>query len=91
MTSATAYDLKVEMRDSTGQYKRVNYTTFSVGPGGSYALSIDGFLAEEFNFVRDALAPGNGRGFSTTDLDMDGDASSSCALDWGQTAGWSVT
>ena len=88
MTNNEEFILQVEMWDSEGLYKQATYANFSVGPAPSYVLDIGGFHSDDKAFVRDALKSGDAFGFSSDGYDVDGDTTTSCAADWGNTAGW---
>ena len=43
----TVFELRIDMEDSQGAYRRVEYSSFSVGPAPDYQASKQGLIATE--------------------------------------------
>lgn len=67
MTMERSYDLRVEMVDSDGFYRRADYGTFKVGPGPDYLIEVGNFSSDDNWFVRDAFEKSASWGFAAGD------------------------
>ncbi|XP_078621160.1 microfibril-associated glycoprotein 4-like [Branchiostoma floridae x Branchiostoma japonicum] len=88
LTHQNAYELYIELEDWVGNVKYARYSTFSVGPGGDYILSVGGFsgTAGDGFQLSDSTYNNNGAKFSTRNHDQDTYSSGSRAEFYGP--GW---
>ncbi|XP_078700731.1 microfibril-associated glycoprotein 4-like [Branchiostoma floridae x Branchiostoma belcheri] len=88
ITAQNAYELYIELEDWSGNVKFARYSSFSVGPGGDYTLSVGGYsgTAGDGFGISDFLSTNNGEKFSTRWFDRDTHSSDSLAELYG--GGW---
>ncbi|XP_066270924.1 microfibril-associated glycoprotein 4-like [Branchiostoma lanceolatum] len=91
LTTQNAYELYIELEDWDGNVKFAKYSTFSVGPGYDYTLSIGGYSGTAGDgFLTDLPISHslnlNGGKFSTRNCDQDSTSSFSYAEYYG--GGW---
>ncbi|XP_078621159.1 microfibril-associated glycoprotein 4-like [Branchiostoma floridae x Branchiostoma japonicum] len=73
ITAQNAYELYIELEDWGGNVKYARYSTFSVGPGGYYILSVGGYsgTAGDGFYLSSSSQGNNGAKFSTRWHDKD--------------------
>ncbi|XP_078700729.1 microfibril-associated glycoprotein 4-like [Branchiostoma floridae x Branchiostoma belcheri] len=73
ITAQNAYELYIELEDWSGNVKFARYSSFSVGPGGDYILSVGGYsgTAGDGFGLSDSSLSNNGMKFSTRWYDQD--------------------
>ena len=79
--------LKVEVLDQDDMYHRADYETFKILDDQSYTLEIGGHSTRPDYKLLDGLTRHSGAGFTTKDVDNDGDPSRNCATAMGG-PGW---
>ncbi|XP_063060594.1 microfibril-associated glycoprotein 4-like [Engraulis encrasicolus] len=77
LTRKKNYELRVDMEDFEGNRVFAKYSTFAVGPGDQYKLTISGFTN---GGAGDSLSGHNDMKFSTFDKDQDPSSSNCAAL-----------
>ncbi|XP_078621952.1 microfibril-associated glycoprotein 4-like [Branchiostoma floridae x Branchiostoma japonicum] len=88
ITDQNAYELYIELEDWVGNVKYARYSTFSVGPGGDYILSVgeySGTAGDGFRLLSSTNG-NNGAKFSARWLDRDTYSSASMTEYYG--GGW---
>ena len=70
-------------------YREATYSSFSIGEGPDYRLSVSGFQGQRgLNQLEvDALLASDGAAFSAKDMDADDNVGRDCAVDL-KSAGW---
>ncbi|XP_035660851.1 angiopoietin-1-like [Branchiostoma floridae] len=88
LTHQNVYELYIELEDWAGNVKHARYSTFSIGPGGDYILSVGGYsgTAGDGFQLSDSSSGNNGAKFSTRGHDKDNHSSHSMAEVYG--GGW---
>ncbi|XP_019638208.1 PREDICTED: fibrinogen-like protein 1 [Branchiostoma belcheri] len=77
ITAQNAYELYIELEDWSGNVKFARYSSFSVGPGDDYALSVGGYSGTAGDgFYLTGSYTNNGMKFSTRWYDRDTDSGS---------------
>ncbi|XP_078700730.1 microfibril-associated glycoprotein 4-like [Branchiostoma floridae x Branchiostoma belcheri] len=73
ITAQNAYELYIELEDWSGNVKFARYSSFSVGPGSDYTLSVGGYsgTAGDGFYLSDSSYTNNGMKFSTRSYDQD--------------------
>ncbi|XP_078700732.1 microfibril-associated glycoprotein 4-like [Branchiostoma floridae x Branchiostoma belcheri] len=73
ITAQNAYELYIELEDWSGNVKFARYSSFSVGPGGDYTLSVGGYsgTAGDGFSLSSSSYTNNGKKFSTRWYDQD--------------------
>ncbi|KAI8496200.1 hypothetical protein Bbelb_260410 [Branchiostoma belcheri] len=74
ITAQNAYELYIELEDWSGNVKYARYSSFSVGPGGDYILSVGGYsgtAGNGFGLSDSSAFDNNGAKFSTRWHDRD--------------------
>ncbi|KAI8496180.1 hypothetical protein Bbelb_260210 [Branchiostoma belcheri] len=88
ITAQNAYELYIELEDWSGNVKHARYSSFSVGPGSYYTLSVGGYsgTAGDGFSLSHSTHTNNGMQFSARWLDRDTYSSGSLAERYG--GGW---
>jgi len=86
LTIGGSYGLRVKMKDWNNKEYTAVYSSFKVGPGDGYVLSISGFDSKS-STLRDSMAMHNGMMFSAKDKDQDAHTRASCSNAYSN-AGW---
>jgi len=83
LTTTHEYELRIELENYSGAKLYAEYSTFSIGPGLGYQLTVGGYSGN----AGDMMTYHNGQRFSTKDRDQDSDSSMHCA-EYYQGAWW---
>ncbi|XP_078620249.1 fibrinogen-like protein 1 [Branchiostoma floridae x Branchiostoma japonicum] len=65
LTHQNAYELYIELEDWVGNVRYARYSTFSVGPGDDYILSVGGYSGTAGDGLDGGLWTNNGGKFAT--------------------------
>ncbi|XP_035689576.1 angiopoietin-related protein 1-like [Branchiostoma floridae] len=84
ITAQNTYELYVELVDWSGNVRYGKYSSFLVGGGDYYQLSLGSYSGN----AGDSLAYSNGAKFSAKDRDQDTRSNGSCATEYSYTGAW---
>jgi len=75
VTNSGVYELRIDLEDFDGNKRYAKYSSFKVGKGPDYVLSLGGYAGD----IGDSFGSSNGVKFSTRDFDQDTSDITNCA------------